>query len=77
MGPPYSDGQQLGGVSRFADRPTISYNLLTVETFARRLMSPIKPTSVMSLVEGGYPIDLVFRLLGLKEAGNEFRVGYG
>lgn len=62
-GPPYSDSQHLGGVSRFADRPTISYNLLTGEAFARRLMSPIQPASVMSLVEGGYPIDLVFRLL--------------
>lgn len=62
-GPPSSNNQRIGGVSRYADRPTISYNLLTGEKFARSLMSPINPTSVMSLVEGGYPIDLVFRVL--------------
>lgn len=61
--PPYNDSQRLGGLSRYYDRPTISYNLLTGEKFARSLMTPIKPASVMSLVEGGNPIDLVFRLL--------------
>ena len=61
--PPYADDQRLGGIHRYADRPTISYNLLTGEKFARSLMTPVKPVAVMSMVEGGYPIDLVFRLL--------------
>lgn len=75
--PPNSNGQNLGGVSRYYDRPTISYNLMTGEKFARSLMTPVKPASVMSLVEGGYPIDLVFRLLlhSINGIQNQFGVG--
>jgi hypothetical protein len=36
---------------------------LTGEKFARNLMTPIAPATIMSMVEGGYPIDLVFRVL--------------
>jgi hypothetical protein len=60
--PPSSNRQELAGTGRYYDRPTITYNLLTGEKFARSLMTPIAPATVMALVEGGYPIDLVFRL---------------
>ena len=58
-----ANNQRVGAVGRYYDRPTITYNLLTGEKFARSLMTPVSPTSVMSLVEGGYPIDMVFRIL--------------
>jgi hypothetical protein len=61
--PPYGNNQHLGAIGRYYDRPTITYNLLTGEKFARSMMTPISPATVMSLVEGGYPIDQVFRLL--------------
>lgn len=61
--PPNANNQRVGAVGRYYDRPTITYNLLTGEKFARSLMTPISPGSVMSLVEGGYPIDYVFRIL--------------
>jgi len=61
--PPASNNQRVGAVGRYYDRPTITYNLLTGEKFARSLMTPVSPGSVMSLVEGGYPIDMVFRIL--------------
>jgi len=61
--PPASNNQRVGAVGRYYDRPTITYNLLTGEKFARSLMTPVSPSSVMSLVEGGYPIDMVFRIL--------------
>jgi len=61
--PPNGNNQRVGGSGRYYDRPTITYNLLTGEKFARSLMTPVSPGSVMSLVEGGYPIDMVFRIL--------------
>ena len=61
--PPSINSQGLSGTGRYTDRPTITYTPLTGEKFARSLMTPIKPATVMSLVEGGYPIDMVFRVL--------------
>lgn len=75
--PPAANNQRVGGIARYYDRPTISYNLMTGEKFARGLMTPIKPESVMSLVEGGYPIDLVFRILVHSVNGVQNQFGGG
>lgn len=61
--PSGSNNQRVGGYGRYYDRPTITYTPLTGEKFARNLMTPVAPATVMSLVEGGYPIDMVFRIL--------------
>ena len=57
------NNQRVGVDGNFVDRPTITYTPLTGEKFARNLMTPVAPATVMSLVEGGYPIDVVFRIL--------------
>jgi hypothetical protein len=62
-GPPYVDRQEVGGTGRYYDRPTITYNPLTGEKFARSLMTPVAPATLMSLAEGGYPIDYVLRIM--------------
>jgi hypothetical protein len=54
---------KVGVDGNFIDRPTITYTPLTGEKFARNLMTPVAPATVMSLVEGGYPMDFVFRIL--------------
>jgi hypothetical protein len=55
------DSQSTGGSARYTDRPTITYMPLTGERFARSLMKPIPPPAVLSLIQAGYPIDVVLR----------------
>lgn len=55
------DSQSTGGYAKYTDRPTITYMPLTGERFARSLMKPIPPPAVLSLIQAGYPIDLVLR----------------
>ena len=59
----FGNSQKVGVDGNFVDRPTITYTPLTGEKFARNLMTPVAPATVMSLIEGGYPLDLVFRIL--------------
>jgi hypothetical protein len=59
----FGNSQRVGIDGNFVDRPTITYTPMTGEKFARNLMTPVAPATVMSLVEGGYPIDLVFRIM--------------
>ena len=55
------DSQSTGAAARYIDRPTITYTPLSGERFARSLMKPIPPPAVLSLIQAGYPIDLVLR----------------
>lgn len=59
---PWSSSQEYGGVGRYYDRPTVTYSPMTGEKFARSLLSPIPPASLVSLVQSGWPVDFVFRL---------------
>jgi hypothetical protein len=54
--------QSTGGAVRYIDRPTITYTPLSGEKFTRSLMKPIPPPAVLSLIQAGYPIDLVLRV---------------
>ena len=53
----------LGAQGQFIDRPTITYTPLMGERFARSMMMPVPPVTLLSLVQSGNPADLVFRLL--------------
>jgi hypothetical protein len=57
-----TNSQSVGANAQYVDRPTITYMPLSGEKFARSLMKPLPPTGVMSLVQAGYPIDLIFRV---------------
>ena len=52
----------LGATGRYVDRPTISYQPLAGDKFARSLMMPIPISAVLFLIQSGYPADLVMRL---------------
>jgi hypothetical protein len=52
----------LGGAGRWADRPTITYVPLSGQRFTRSLLTPIPPASIVNLVQGGWTVDMVFRI---------------
>lgn len=61
---PPGRGDTFAGVSgggQYSDRPTISYQPLSGEKFARSLMAPIPVSGILSLIQAGYPADLVLR----------------
>ena len=60
---PWSNSESLGATGQYVDRPTITFTPIIGDKFARSLMSPIPPSAIISLMQGGYPVDLVFRLL--------------
>lgn len=55
------NSQSAGGTAKYGDRPTITYAPLMGERFARSLMKPLPPPAVLSMIEAGYPIDVIFR----------------
>lgn len=70
-----TNSQSAGGAVRYIDRPTITYMPLSGEKFARSLMKPLPPPSVLSLIQAGYPIDLVLRVC--VQSVNGIRNRYG
>ncbi len=65
----------LSAQGQFIDRPTITYNPLMGERFARSLMTPIPPPALLSLIQAGSPISLVFRLAVQTINGIDNRTG--
>src|SRR5512139_3540918 len=60
---PWSSSEVLGASGTYVDRPTITYSPIMGDKFARSLMSPIPPPSILSLLQTGYPVDLILRML--------------
>ncbi|QSA97846.1 hypothetical protein [Methylococcus sp. EFPC2] len=67
--------QVLGGQGTYSERPTITYSPLIGERFARSLMTPVPPSAIISLIQAGYPADLVFRLTVHSVNGLQNRYG--
>jgi len=60
---PWSTSETLGAFGQYVDRPTITFTPIIGDKFARSMMSPIPPAAILSLIQGGYPVDFVFRAL--------------
>jgi hypothetical protein len=52
----------LGATGRYSDKPMITYQPLAGEKFARSLMSPLPLSAVLTLIQSGYPADVVLRV---------------
>jgi hypothetical protein len=52
----------VGVSGRYADKPTITYQPLTGDKFAKSMMAPIPVTGILFLLQSGYPADLVLRI---------------
>lgn len=52
----------FGGSAAYSDKPTLTYTPMTGEKFARSLFTPLPPATLVSLVQSGWPVDIVFRL---------------
>jgi hypothetical protein len=73
--PPSSTSGSLGWAGTYVERPTITYTPIMGDKFARSLMSPIPPPAILSLMQAGYPVDLIFRLLVQEINGVRNRFG--
>ncbi len=60
---PWSSSESMGATGNYVERPTITFTPVVGDKFARSLMSPIPPAAVLSLIQGGYPVDLILRAL--------------
>jgi len=51
-----------GAAGQYSDKPTITYQPLSGDKFARSLMAPIPVSGILSLIQAGYPADVVLRI---------------
>jgi hypothetical protein len=72
---PWSNSETLGATGNYVDRPTITFTPILGDKFARSLMAPIPPPAILSLLQAGYPADLVFRMLVQEINGIRNRFG--
>ena len=72
-----ADSQLLGGRGRYSNRPTVTYQPLSGVKFARSLMTPIPPSSVLSMIQAGWRADSVFRVCIQSVNGIYNRTGAG
>lgn len=52
---------EFGATANWSNTPTVTYQPLLGDRFTRALLQPIPPVSVFQLLQGGWPVSLVFR----------------
>jgi hypothetical protein len=72
---PWSNSETLGATGNYVDRPTITFSPVIGHKFARNMMTPVPPSAILSLIQAGYPVDLVFRALVQEINGIRNRFG--
>ena len=60
--PSLSDNNLLLGNGKYADRPTITYSPLSGKEFSRSLLKPLPLSSIILLLQSGYPVDAILHI---------------
>jgi hypothetical protein len=53
----------LLGTSQYTDRPTFTLSPVTGEHFVQAYLRPFSPAEIVPLIQGGIPVDILFRLV--------------
>ena len=73
--PGLDSSASAGILGHYADKPTITYNPLLGERFTRSMMTPLQPAVVVSLIQSGWPADIVMRMMVSSANGIDNRFG--
>jgi hypothetical protein len=60
--PPSGNTQSVGGSTTWGEKPTITYAPLSGEKFTKSLLTPISHSSLLHLIQAGWPVRLLFGL---------------
>lgn len=58
-----NDVASFSGSTQYTDRPTFTLNPVTGERFVEAYLRPFSPTDIVPLIQGGIPVDTLFRLV--------------
>jgi len=60
--PPTANSQSIGSSTKFGEKPTITYTPLSGEKFTKSLLTPIPPSALLFLIQGGWPVRMLMEL---------------
>jgi hypothetical protein len=60
--PPTANSQAISGSTKFGEKPTITYTPLSGEKFTKSLLTPIPPSALLFLIQGGWPVRMLLEL---------------
>lgn len=58
-----NDVASISGTAQYIDRPTFTLNPVTGERFVEAYLRPFSPAEIVPLIQGGIPVDTLFRLV--------------
>ena len=58
-----SDFASLLGTAQYTDRPTFTLSPVAGEHFVQAYLRPFSPADIVPLIQGGIPVDILFRLV--------------
>ena len=60
--PPAANSQSIGGSTTWGEKPTITYVPISGDKFTKSLLTPIPPSSLVVMMQAGWPARFLFTL---------------